>query len=259
MIPTAVLLACSTITAVCKTTTTGFEKGKEGEGIGGSTRFEEEAKRQRETRRREVVCTEGQETGVWLRRGLGEEGSVSMATSNPRDPRSSSPGLVEKGGPGRLSGRLGRAYSPNVTRHKGDTRMSWTRARRTYGASRPTDKEGRVRRDGRERGREREARAEERVQAGQDGRRRDTHHVNNTLLRRKTEPTSLVSPLGESHPPNVAPPSLSLSRPFLSTLAAFSSTTFRQPTHPPLDYIHENDDALSRRDFPRLLASARGN
>lgn len=45
MIPTAVLLACSTITAVCKTTTTGFEKGKEGEGIGGSTRFEEEAKR----------------------------------------------------------------------------------------------------------------------------------------------------------------------------------------------------------------------
>lgn len=194
-----------------------------------------------------------------MRRGLGEEGSVSMATSNPRDPRSSSPGLVEKGGPGRLSGRLGRAYSPNVTRHKGDTRMSWTRARRTYGASRPTDKEGRVRRDGRERGREREARAEERVQAGQDGRRRDTHHVNNTLLRRKTEPTSLVSPLGESHPPNVAPPSLSLSRPFLSTLAAFSSTTFRQPTHPPLDYIHENDDALSRRDFPRLLASARGN
>lgn len=35
MIPTAVLLACSTITAVCKTTTTGFEKGKEGEEAHG--------------------------------------------------------------------------------------------------------------------------------------------------------------------------------------------------------------------------------
>lgn len=59
------------------------------------------------------------------------------------------------------------------------------------------------------------------------------------------------------HPTSPLPPSLSLARSSLP--AAFSSTTFRQPTHPPLDYIHENDDALSRRDFPRLLASARGN
>ena len=42
-----------------------------------------------------------------------------MATSSPRDPRSSLPGLVEKGGPGRPPGRLGWARSPNVTRYKG--------------------------------------------------------------------------------------------------------------------------------------------
>ena len=90
-------------------------------------------------------------------------------------------------------------------------------------------------------------RAEERVQAGQDGRRRDTHHVNNTLLRRKTEPTSLVSPR-ESHP-LVAHPRFSLFYPSLVSSSCFSfhdlssaSQPASQPASRPrslcLDYIH---------------------
>lgn len=82
---------------------------------------------------------------------------------------------------------------------------------------------------GSERGTERDSSGGEGA-AGQDGRRRDTHHVNNTLLRRKTEPTSLVSPLGES--PSAHPTSPTHPPYFLA--AAFPSTTFRQPASQPV-------------------------
>lgn len=85
-----------------------------------------ERQRERATRKgwKRVAKCRGIGIGVWSR-GLGE-GSVAMATSSPRDPRSSLPGLVEKGGPGRPPGRLGWAHSPNVTRQE-DTRMSFGR------------------------------------------------------------------------------------------------------------------------------------
>lgn len=73
------------------------------------------------------------------------------------------------------------------------------------------------------------------MQAGQDGRRRDTHHVNNTLLRRKTEPTSLVSPRESStqrRPPPLSP-SLPLSRPFLVSSSCFFFHDLSPATNPP--------------------------
>lgn len=161
------------------------------------------------------VCTEGQEP-VFGRRGLGEEGSVAMATSNPRDPRSSSPGLVEKGGPGRLSGRLGRArYSPECHSTQG--------GHKDVLGARGGAQEGRCRRGG-ARARNVDSRAEERVRAGQDGRRRDTHHVNNTLLRRETEPTTLLA----------ATPRATLLLRLRPIPAAFLPRPF---TSQPLDYI----------------------
>lgn len=158
-----------------------------------------------------------------------------MATSNPRDPRSSSPGLVEKGGPGRLSGRLGRAYSPNVTRHKGDTRMSWTRGRRTYGASCPTDKEGRVRRvDGMGEQRERLERRRGCRQAKMADDATPTMSITPFFDAKPSQPPSFRP---ESHPPNVAhpplSPSLPLSRPFLVSSSCFFFHDLSPATNPP--------------------------
>lgn len=71
------------------------------------------------------------------------------------------------------------------------------------------------------------------MQAGQDGRRRDTHHVNNTLLRRKTEPTSLVSPRESSTQRRPPPsPSLPLSRPFLVSSSCFFFHDLSPATNP---------------------------
>lgn len=147
-------------------------------------------------------------------RGLGE-GSVAMATSSPRDPRSSLPGLVEKGGPGRPPGRLGWARSPNVTRYKGtqgcpsDAMGSRANATKRVAAA----VGGRGKRGGRGGGRGGGGDGGGETAAAQDGRRRDTHHVNNTLLQRKPTPSRPAPTSG--YPPRIAgaPSSSFIARP----------------------------------------------